>query len=199
MIKNRKNKRTAKNGVYTINVKESDDVVRAIKELENREINVTPILSFEKRAELVRLIASFVFMNEGKSIDDYTPEYLELSRRINIVSYYTDFELPKNINDAWIVLSCTSLYDEVVARIRDDIELIFDEADILIKTRKRYLENKTDINKLFENISNKIGSLGTQFTKEDIGNVLKLVETLPNYSQENIIKAIVDMDKDSKK
>lgn len=198
MNKGVKNKQS-KNRVYLSNRSEFEEVTCVLKKLEKREIKVTPILSFEKRAELVRMIAAFVFVNEGNNIEDYAPEYREFSERYNTIKYYTDFKLPEDINDAWLILNSTPLYDKVIQIIRDDIYEIYAAADDLIQSRKRYLENKTDINRLFENISNKIGSLGAQFSKEDFGAVLKLIEALPNYSSENVIQAIANINNESKK
>lgn len=160
-------------------------------------VKVMPVLPFIKRAEMVRMIASLVFINDGKSINDYMPEYIELSKRLNVVSYFTDFKIPKDINDVWLVLNYTSLYDDVVKIVGADIDRIFQEADALIESRRRYLENKTDLNTLFEKITGKLDEFSTQFDENDIQSMMKVIEKIPNFSTENVVKAIANIEKDS--
>lgn len=159
-------------------------------------VKVMPVLPFVKRAEMVRMIASLVFINEGKSINDYMPEYIELSKRLNVVSYFTDFKMPKDINDVWLVLNYTSLYDDVVKMVGVDIDRIFQEADALIESRRRYLENKTDLNTLFEKITGKLDEFSTQFDENDIQSMMKVIEKIPNFSTENVVKAIANIEKE---
>lgn len=159
-------------------------------------VKVMPVLPFVKRAEMVRMIASLVFINEGKSINDYMPEYIELSKRLNVVSYFTDFKMPKDINDVWLVLNYTSLYDDVVKMVGVDIDRIFQEADALIESRRRYLENKTDLNTLFEKITGKLDEFSTQFDENDIQSMMKVIEKIPNFSTENVVKAIANIGKE---
>lgn len=160
-------------------------------------VKVIPVLPFVKRAEMVRMIADLVFINEGKSINDYMPEYVELSKRLNIVSYFTDFKMPKDINDVWLVLNYTSLYDDVAKIVGADIDKIFQEADALIESRRRYLENKTDLNTLFEKITGKLDEFSTQFDENDIQSMMKVIEKIPNFSTENIVKTVANIEKDS--
>lgn len=160
-------------------------------------VKVIPVLPFIKRAEMVRMIANLVFINDGKSINDYMPEYIELSKRLNVVSYFTDFKMPKDINDVWLVLNYTSLYDDVVKIVGADIDRIFQEADALIESRRRYLENKTDLNTLFEKITGKLDEFSTQFDENDIQSMMKVIEKIPNFSTENVVKAIANIEKDS--
>lgn len=160
-------------------------------------VKVMPVLPFIKRAEMVRMIANLVFINEGKSINDYMPEYVELSKRLNVVSYFTDFKMPKDINDVWLVLNYTSLYDDVAKIVGADIDKIFQEADALIESRRRYLENKTDFNTLFEKITGKLDEFSTQFDENDIQTMMKVIEKIPNFSTENVVKTIANIEKDS--
>lgn len=160
-------------------------------------VKVMPVLPFIKRAEMVRMIANLVFINEGKSINDYMPEYIELSKRLNVVSYFTDFKMPKDINDVWLVLNYTSLYDDVAKIVGADIDRIFQEADALIESRRRYLENKTDFNTLFEKITGKLDEFSTQFDENDIQTMMKVIEKIPNFSTESVVKTIANIEKDS--
>lgn len=168
-----------------------------IGEGDNIEIVVNPVLPFAKRAEMVRAIAGIVFINKGEHINDYMPEYTKLAKKITIISYYTDFKLPKDVNDAWLVLNNTTLFDDVAKIIGKDVEEIFEEADELIETRKNYLVNKTDLNSFLAKISEKIDSFGSQFTEQDLRTVMKMMEKLPqNLSPESVVKAVAAVEEE---
>lgn len=176
---------------------EAQELKYKIGETDELIVKVMPILPFTKRAEMVRTIASLVFINDGKAIDDYMPEYIELSKRLNVISYFTDFKMPKDINDVWLVLNYTTLFDDVVKIVGADVYNIFAEADELIKARKHYLENKTDLNMLFAKLMNKLEEFGTQFNENDIQTIMKMLEKMPNLSSENIVKAIANVEKET--
>lgn len=176
---------------------ETQELKYKIGETDELIVKVMPILPFTKRAEMVRTIASLVFINDGKTIDDYMPEYIELSKRLNVISYFTDFKMPKDINDVWLVLNYTTLFDDVVKIVGTDVYNIFAEADELIKARKHYLENKTDLNMLFAKLMNKLDEFGTQFNENDIQTIMKMLEKMPNLSSENIVKAIANIGKET--
>lgn len=168
-----------------------------IGEGDNIEIVVNPVLPFAKRAEMVRAIAGIVFINKGEHINDYMPEYTKLAKKITIISYYTDFKLPKDVNDAWLVLNNTTLFDDVAKIIGKDVEEIFEEADELIEARKNYLINKTDLNSFLAKISEKIDSFGSQFTEQDLRSVMKMMEKLPqNLSPESVVKAVAAVEEE---
>ena len=168
-----------------------------IGEGDNIEIGVNPVLPFAKRAEMIRAIAGIVFINKGEHINDYMPEYTKLAKKITIISYYTDFKLPKDVNDAWLVLNNTTLFDDVAKIIGKDVEEIFEEADELIEARKNYLINKTDLNSFLAKISEKIDTFGSQFTEQDLRAVMKMMEKLPqNLSPESVVKAVAAVEEE---
>ena len=171
-----------------------------IGEGDNIEIVVNPVLPFAKRAEMVRAIAGIVFINKGEHINDYMPEYTKLAKKITIISYYTDFKLPKDVNDAWLVLNNTTLFDDVAKIIGKDVEEIFEEACEVMPggvNSPNYLINKTDLNSFLAKISEKIDSFGSQFTEQDLRSVMKMMEKLPqNLSPESVVKAVAAVEEE---
>ena len=156
-------------------------------------ITVTSLLSLQRRVEMVRQIVDTVFL-DGNDIYAYAPEYEKFAKRYAVIQYFTDFELPKDLDTLWLVLNYTSLYDDVVSIIGKDVEDILSEADKRIETKRHYLENKTDLNRLMEKFTNSVGDIGTQVTPENFQEVLGLLKKLPsNLSSDQIVDAILKL------
>ena len=111
-------------------------------------VKVRPTIPFAERCMMVNEIYNGVFMGNNSTIDEYSPEYLCLLKRFCTIKHFTDFQLPDDLDEAWFVLSGTSLYRDVEAIVQKELNCIFEEADRKIEARKEYLANKTDINAL---------------------------------------------------
>jgi hypothetical protein len=160
-------------------------------------VNVMPVLPFSKRAEMVRMIAGVVFINNGEHINDYMPEYLKLAQKISVISYYTDFKLPADVNDAWLVLNSTTLFDDVIKIVGDDIADVFAEANKLISAKVSYLVNKTDLNSFLNKVTEKLNTFSSQFTEQDLSSIMKMLEKLPkDVTPENIVKAVTAVEEE---
>ncbi len=162
------------------------------------EVRVNPVLPFAKRMEMIRSIAGMLFTADGSSIDNYMPGYDELAKKIMLVMYYTDLDVPQDVGDAWILLKYTTLFDDVTRVLGEDVDKIFDVVDKIVAVRRDYLVNKTDINTLFNKITEKVDALGSQFTKQDLDTVLKMMEKLPqNISAESLVQAVAAVEKEN--
>lgn len=160
-------------------------------------ITVTSLLSLQRRVEMVRQIVDTVFLDED-TIYAYAPEYEKFAKRYAVIQFFTDFELPKDLDTLWLVLNYTSLYDDVVSIIGKDVEDILSEADKRIEAKKHYLENKTDFNRLIEKFTNNVGDIGTQLTPENFQELMGLLKKLPsNLSTNDIVDTILKLKPDS--
>lgn len=159
----------------------------------DKKLNVTvnPMLPFTQRANLVRDIADMVFMGERNTIDQYSLEYIKLAQRYNVIKYYTDFQLPEDVDTMWLVLNYTPLYQDVKQCVGSDLDDILKEADELIKTKRDYIVNKTDFTAFMEKISQSLDSLGTQFSSQDISKIVDVLKNMPNMSTEGVVDAIL--------
>lgn len=154
------------------------------------EIKVYRMIPFSKRAEMVKEIIDTVFMNDGTTVFDYSPEYLKLAHRYAVISYFTDFTLPKKVDDMWLILNYTTLYDDVVSIVGEDIQTIFNEANEGIIARRNYLSNKTDINVAIEKITKSLDALQGQINPDDVGKALEMVKDIKGMAPEDIVKAV---------
>lgn len=162
------------------------------------EVKVTPLLPFGKRAEMINDIVGLVFGYDNNTINNYCPQYIKLAKRYVLVEYYTDYKLPQVLDDAWVILNYTSLYDDVLACLGDDIFDIFNEADEAIAARRGYLENKTDINALAEKLISGLENVGTQFSNIDLNSLMEILKNFSQTSPEDLVKSILKAKKEVK-
>ncbi|MGN0819840.1 MAG: hypothetical protein ACI4M6_05535 [Christensenellaceae bacterium] len=136
-------------------VQDSAPVAKELRyktEIGELTFKVYPVISYKDRIAMVRDIVDGVFMGEKNTIDCYMPEFLSLVQRNAVVSYFTDLKLPEKLEEAWLFLKHTTIYDDVVKIVGDEIQEIFTAADETIEVYKKYLTNKSDINKLVSRI-----------------------------------------------
>lgn len=154
--------------------------------------SVYPVLRLMDRAAMVSEIANGVFMGDDNTIDTYHPELLEFMQKYTTLKFFTDLKLPKNVEELWIFLNYTQIYNDVAAIIGEGLGEIFDAAGELINTRRQYLANKTDVNSLFKKIGNILKGFETKISKEDIDKILEGLKGLPgNESLQGAIKSLL--------
>lgn len=155
-------------------------------------VSVFPVLPFTKRTEMVREIADGVFMDDKASISTYVPEFLCLMQKFTTLKYFTDIELPKKINDLWLVLNYTSIYEDVSAVLGDNLFNIFNDANTLIDAKRDALVNKTDINSIVTKISDAVKSFENKVSPESIEAIVESLKGLSGSSSpQDIINAIM--------
>lgn len=146
-------------------IQENAPAVKELKYITNigeLKIKVYPVIPYQKRVEMIRYIVDGVFSGDKNTIDCYMPEFLGLVKRLATILYFTDFKLPKKIEDMWLTLRYTTIYEDVAKIIDGELQEIFDAAEDYINAYKEYLTNKTDI----YNLISKIGNYAKDFTKD---------------------------------
>lgn len=190
-MKNQKNKNIIESLVKTMAPKISE--LRYGEGDNEVVISVFPVLPFVKRSAMVREIVDGVFMDNKDTVDTYVPEFLTLLQKYTVLKYFTDFPLPKEINDLWLVLNFTTIYEDVVEIVGvEEIKDIFDAANNAIDTYRQYLVRKTDINSLMGKIGGMMGDIESKISKEDIDSVLsKVKEFTGGSSMQDLIGALI--------
>lgn len=153
-------------------------------------INVYSVIGFKERAQMIREITDGVFLGSKDTIHSYTPEFLSLLKKYTVLKYFTDLTLPSKIEDLWLLVNYTSVYDDVINAIGANgvVEDIFSAADEAITAYKQYLVTKTDTNLLLSKISNSIKNVESKITGEDIN---KVVEAIKKMSQGGSLQDIL--------
>lgn len=155
-------------------------------------VKVYPVLPFTKRMEMVREIVDGVFMGEKDSVKSYVPEYRTFLERYAVIKFFTDLALPTKLDDMWLVLKYTTIYDDVVNLIgKADIEDIFEAANKAIDTYRQYLVAKTDVSSLMNKIGDVLSDFEGRVPQEDIEAITSKIKGLsPNGSLQDIISGL---------
>lgn len=141
---------------------------------------VYPVLPFTKRMQMIREIVDGVFMDEKDTVLTYAPEFLSLLKKYAIIKYFTDLSLPNKLDDMWLVLNYTTIYDDVAQIIGDkEINDIFEAAENGIDTYRQYLITKTDTNSFMNKISKAISDFEANIPQEDMAQALESLKDMP--------------------
>lgn len=152
-------------------------------------VKVYPVLPFTKRVEMTREIVDGVFMGSKDTVNTYTPEYLSLIQKYTVIKYFTDLDLPDNLDDMWLILNYTSIYEDVVNLVgNDEIEDIFSASNMAIDTYRQYLTTKTDTNSFLNKIGNLLGDFESKISQEDIKELTSKVKNMSSdFSLQDIL------------
>lgn len=154
-------------------------------------VKVYPVLQYTQRTEMVREIASGVFMGEKKTVDAYVPEFLTLLQKYTTIKFFTDLTLPVKLDDMWLLLNYTSIYDDVIKIVgAEQVNDIFDAANKTIDTYRRYLAAKTDVNALMDKVIGAVKEIEGKISQEDISAITaKIIDITKGAAAQNIMGA----------
>lgn len=143
-------------------------------------VKVYPVLPFMKRTEMVREIVDGVFMDEKNTVNTYVPEFLTLLQKYTVIKYFTDLQLPTKLDDMWLVLNYTSIYEDVIKIVgKFEVKDIFDAANKAIDTYRQYLVSKTDMNSFMDKIGGVLKDFEGRIPQEDITAITSKIKDMP--------------------
>lgn len=93
------------------------------------KVVVVSAIPYTKRTVLISELVALNFAGDASHINDYMPSALEFARKYTIVRYYSDLKLPTNLDELWLILNHTSIFQDIYDFVGNDIDKIFDEAD----------------------------------------------------------------------
>ena len=136
---------------------------------------ITPSLTLTAHVSLVDFIATTVINyqedEESGAKFKYSPEIREFAIAYGCASYYTNIDLPTNINDAWKFLKAYRIFDEIWEH--SDCETVIDEADKKIRYVLDAYGKRSGLDSMAESFGEVIKKAGESLTAEDIVAALK--------------------------
>lgn len=156
-------------------------------------VKVYPVLPFMKRTEMVREIVDGVFMDGKDSVNTYVPEFLTLLQKYTVIKYFTDLQLPTKLDDMWLVLNYTSIYEDVVKIVgKFEVKDIFDAANKAIETYRQYLTSKTDMHSFMDRINGVLQDFEGKVPQEEMAEMLSKIKGMPQGSSlQDIISGLL--------
>lgn len=99
------------------------DIISAVKvpnvttpvEYHGSVFNVTEWIPFEKMLTFVNATADSCFTLE----DEYVPQVSKFAFMSNVIDFYTDIELPSDLDERYKLVMLTDLYDAVVENVNE--------------------------------------------------------------------------------
>lgn len=173
-----------------LEIKVSDDEIIQCKVYQD--------ISLEKREHMVRGIYEMVILGDEDSYDveNYKPFLRTLARGYNILTYFTDLELPTDFKKASALILNSDLVEMVLNKMSDRtrhlIDNIIGESEDLIEVYIRTAIASRNYRVIVDKISDITDGLTEKFKDIDINEVKGILSKLKDVDSENVIKTIID-------
>lgn len=176
---------------------------------EKLTITVNPMALPGTRVSAIINAAGLVFNEFDGGVEGYLPAFLDFAHRYGVLVCYTDFEVPEELNDAWLAINHTPIYDKVAEVLgAAEVEEFRNQLDELIEAVKQERIHMVNFNRIVDKLGGVFDGFAKQFQNLDINETLKLFENLPDKLKsipknlgdlpsglggfENIIKTFLD-------
>jgi len=155
-------------------------------------IKINPQPSVSKRTEAIELATDLVFSFESGA-DGYITSLLTFARKYAVLMCFTDIEFSFKLNDIWALVNATSLYDDVVKEVGEQIVSEFTyELNELIDANKGSKVQSINVDSILTRLNAMVNGISEQFKNIDLPKVLKGFSKLPkDFKGEDLIKQII--------
>ena len=159
---------------------------------EGKTVNVNAMLPLKERASLIQSAADMVFAEGADSIDGYMPAYKRFAVRYAIIRYFTDIELPSELEEVAQIVCYSDLFSRVTEAVcAKQICGIMEDINDLISARKEALIRQSITSKMLKSINGTVDKLGGQLKDIDIGALLETLSKLPDTGSNGFLQSIV--------
>lgn len=155
------------------------------------KVVVVSAIPYTKRTVLISELVALNFAGDASHINDYMPSALEFARKYTIVRYYSNLKLPTNLDELWLILNHTSIFQDIYGFVGNDIDKIFDEADKQIEAKLAYLANQSDLNLFLGNISKVVEKFGDALKDVDVHKLISVLGNMSQLSSEELVDSIL--------
>ena len=154
------------------------------------EISVKKTVSLDDMMSVVLGVVGSCFDEDG----NYIPEVVDIIEKHNVIKWYTDIDVPNDINESFDLIYRTDLYQIVIGKI-DQTQLatihkaIREKIEYLVNVRADAVSNKCieligELSKVSDGLSTLFGDL----KPEDMTNMIGAI-TGGKFDEEKLIKA----------
>lgn len=159
-----------------INKNNKDTLV--IGEGENQvEVIVKKKLTLFERADMVNSIVSMVWSQDENGTEMYAPYLRKFAYDFNILNYFTNIQLPDDMDKVWEFVDNADIAGMVVDFVGGVyIENIIREANEAIEYRKAEILKRSKLDNIFDSLSGIMKAVGDKTQNLDTNGMLELVE-----------------------
>lgn len=163
------------------------------------KIIIKSAIPYTKRTALINELVSLNFTGNASHIDDYMPSALTFARKYAVIRYYSDLKLPTELDELWLVINHTSIFDDIYDFVGEDIDMIFYEADKLIAAKLSYLANQSDMNLFLGKISKVVESFSASLKDVDVHKLISVLGNMSQFSSDELVNSILKVNQDENK
>lgn len=178
-----------------INKDEIEDKVLTFGSDGETAVTVKRVINYSTRLKFIKSIVALVVQKDESDEEQYVPDIYEFAKRYYTITYMTDFVLPESIDDCWLVLFYTHLYDDVFDACRDVCIDVYGAAEEEIRFKRDVLERNGGIFGSLRNLVNTIGENAKDLTPEKIQEIVGMFKdlNLPSGATEaDLVNAVLD-------
>lgn len=159
-------------------------------------VKVNKQISLNERIQMVKEIYNMVFDESDNKkyvgIESYHPELMDFAKRCAVITYFTDIELPDNLEDISDLVLNTPIFDDVMKYVGQTAVFIFDEANEMVNARKQSILANRNFNALVEKINYVIDSLAEKFKDVDVKELQGVISQFKGLNASQIMNAIIN-------
>lgn len=116
-----KKKNTTKALMQTIECKDIfEKITLEIGKDEKITVNITRRLSIADQRKFFDDILSWIFVDSSEGERIYCPHYKELAFKYCVISYFSDLQMPSDVNKIYQIIDGSSVYNDISKAIGDE-------------------------------------------------------------------------------
>ena len=158
-------------------------------------VTVKRVMNYEKRLRFIKSIVGLVIQTDENGEEQYVPDIYEFAKRYYTIAYMTDFVLPESIDDCWLILYYTHLYDDVVAACGKICPDIYSAVEEEIRFKRDILKRNGGLLGSIRKLINTIGENAKDLTPEKIQEIVGMFKELnlpAGATETDLVNAVLD-------
>lgn len=159
-------------------------------------IVVKPTINYSMRLRMIKDIVSLVIQKNSDGTETYCPDMCEFAKRYFVINYFTNVELPQNIDEAWLLLRYTNLFDAVYDICQPFCDDVLRAAEEEIRFKRNVLEKNSgilsELNKMIQSIRAQLQEVTPEKMQEILEKLKELNLPQEGVTTDAVVNAIVD-------
>ena len=154
-------------------------------------VSVVPFLSFAQQVSFINDVIDMCFTDNDDGTENYAPEFEQFALEYNVVAYFTNIELPKDVEDMWHFLHTTSVasvvWDVLSPAVQNEIRNAVRQG---IDHRKERIAKTTKFDKIIESLGGVMTAIKAKTENMDFNELMEKLSTAVPEFKDDIHKLI---------